>query len=79
MPNLTAHSLDPGSAEGEHVRSFQMMARRLTRQPALAGVLVYKSGPLSDFSEAEIENYADVFRRGIDEVRLLVQNCVVRT
>jgi hypothetical protein len=78
MPNLTAHTLDPGSAEGEHVRSFKMMARRLTRQPALAGVLVYKSGPLSDFSEAEIENYADVFRRGIDEVRLLVQNCVVR-
>ena len=48
MPNLTDHSLDPGSAEGEHVRSFQMMARRLRRQPALASILVHKSGPLSD-------------------------------
>jgi hypothetical protein len=54
------------------------MARRLARQPALAEILVHKSGPLSDYSEAEIDNYAKVFRRGIDEVRLLVENCVVR-
>ena len=78
MPSLTDHPLDPASSEGEHVRSFQMMARRLARQPALAEILVHKSGPLSDYSEAEIANYADVFRRGIDEVRLLVENCVVR-
>jgi hypothetical protein len=68
IENLRARTLDSKSAEGEHVRSFQMMARRLEKRPGLARILVHKSGPLSDYPEADIVQYADVFRRGIEEV-----------
>lgn len=78
MPVLTAHPLNARTAEGEHVRSFQMMARRLGHQPGLAAILVHKSGPLSDYPPADLTAYADVFRRGIQEVHSIVRNCVVR-
>lgn len=68
LENLQARTLDSRSAEGEHVRSFQMMARKLETRPGLARILVHKSGPLSDYAEADIIRYAEVFRRGIKEV-----------
>lgn len=68
IENLRARTLDSKSAEGEHVRAFQMIARRLEKRPGLARILVHKSGPLSDYAEADIVQYADVFRRGIGEV-----------
>jgi 7-cyano-7-deazaguanine synthase in queuosine biosynthesis len=68
IENLRARTLDSKSAEGENVRSFQMMARRLEKRSSLARILVHKSGPLSDYPEADIVQYADVFRRGIEEV-----------
>jgi hypothetical protein len=52
------------------------MHRRLSEHPELAKVLVYKAGPLSDYSEVEITEYADVFRRGIAEVGALLENVV---
>jgi 7-cyano-7-deazaguanine synthase in queuosine biosynthesis len=45
LASLTARPLDAGTAEGENVRAFQMMSRRLEQRPTLAQVLVYKSGP----------------------------------
>ncbi len=78
LSNLTAQPLDAGSAEGEHVRAFQMMARRVAQRPALARILVHKSGPLSDYSAGEIAQYADVFRRGIIEVDRITGAVVVR-
>lgn len=78
VPSLTAHPLNSMSAEGEHVRSFQMMARRLSQKPGVAKMLVHKSGPLSDYSEADISSYVDVFSRGIDEVNNLVSGSIVR-
>jgi 7-cyano-7-deazaguanine synthase in queuosine biosynthesis len=68
IENLQARTLDSKSAEGEHVRSFQMMARRLEKRRGLGRILVHKSGPLSDYPEGDIAHYADVFRRGIEEV-----------
>ena len=47
---------------------YEMMARRLAQRPALARILVHKPGPLSDYPDADIAEYADVFRRGIEEV-----------
>jgi 7-cyano-7-deazaguanine synthase in queuosine biosynthesis len=68
IADLVARPLNSKSAEGEQVRSFQVMARRLERRPALAKILVHKSGPLSDYADADVAAYAEVFRRGIQEV-----------
>jgi hypothetical protein len=78
LDSLTTHPLDAKRAESEDVRSFQMMARRLAARPELARILVHKSGPLSDYSDGEIADYADVFRRGIEEVGAIVNDAVVR-
>ncbi len=77
LSNLTARSLNSKKAEGEHVRSFQMMAQRLTREPAVSNVLIHKPGPLSDYPEKDIDGYAEVFRRGIKEVAKIVNPVVV--
>lgn len=76
--DLTARPLDSNKADGEHVRSFQMMARRLARQPSSERILIYKSGPLSDYPEADVTQYAAVFERGIKEVAKLVKPVTVR-
>jgi 7-cyano-7-deazaguanine synthase in queuosine biosynthesis len=78
LSSLTARPLDAATAEGEHVRAFQMMARRLARRPALARVLVHKSGPLSDYPAADIAQYAGVFARGIGEVDRLTGPALVQ-
>lgn len=78
IPDLSAKPLDSKSAEGEHVRSFQMMARRLEQRPALARILVHNPGPLSDYTSADIANYVEVFRRGIEEVDTLTGSVLVR-
>ncbi len=77
MPDLTADRINARAAEGEHIRSFQMMARRLAQKPALARLLVYKSGPLPDYDGTDIVAYAEVFRRGIEEVDAIVHECIV--
>jgi hypothetical protein len=78
IPDLTAEPLNAKSAEAVDIRSFQMIHRRLTRHPELAKVLIYKTGPLSDYSEDEIAEDAAVFQRGIAEVGALVNDVVVR-
>jgi len=77
MTDLRAAPLDSKSAQGEHVRSFQMLERRLTRQPSLARSLIYKSGPLKDYGADEITQYEGVFKRGVDEVARLLRRVVV--
>lgn len=78
IPDLTARELDSRAAEGEHVRSFQMMARRLQAKPAIARILVHKTGPLSDYPDADIAEYSAVFARGIAEVGRSISTVVVR-
>jgi 7-cyano-7-deazaguanine synthase in queuosine biosynthesis len=78
LADLTARQLDAASAQGEHIRAFQMMARRLRRQPTLPRILVHKSGPLSDYPFGDIKQYAEVFRRGIEEVDRVTAPVVVR-
>lgn len=78
IADLHVRPLNSKAAEGEHVRSFQMMARRLRSRTGLERILVHKSGPLSDYSTAEVAEYADVFRRGIEEVDSLIGSVEVR-
>lgn len=78
IADLHVRVLNSKAAEGEHVRSFQMMARRLKGRPGVEKILVHKSGPLSDYSTAEVAQYADVFRRGIQEVDTITGRAVVR-
>jgi len=78
IADLCARQLNSKAAEGEHVRSFQMMSRRLSRRPGLERIFVHKSGPLSDYTAAEVAQYADVFKRGIEEVDSITGRVVVR-
>ena len=68
LADLRAQPRNSRSPEGEHIRSFQMMARRVSQRPGVAEILVHKPGPLSDYGDEEIAQYADVFRRGVEEV-----------
>ena len=72
FPDLHAQNMRTNKAEGEHIRSFQMMIERIQARPDLADILVHKPGPLVDAPD-EISRYADVFRRGILEVADLLK------
>ena len=76
VEDLSARTLRSDRAEGEHVRSFQMMVARLRKRSELAGILVHKPGPLID-TPTEIPAYADVFRRGVFEVASILDGVTV--
>ena len=78
ISDLYAHSLDSKKADSTDVRAFQMMSRRLTKNPSLADILVHKTGPLGEYSPEEVAEYAAVFRRGIAEVSAIVDDVVVK-
>jgi hypothetical protein len=78
IPNLAAKPLNGRSAESEHVRSFEMMWRRLTKSPGIEEIIVHKPGPLSDYPDSDIAAYAAVFRRGIEEVGKALKGVVVK-
>jgi hypothetical protein len=70
--NLQAKSHPSNTAEGEHIRSFQLAIHRLNRNPKAAHILVQKAGPLSDHP-GELSAYADMYCRGLGEVEELLQ------
>lgn len=72
VQDLAAQTLFTNRSEGENIRSFQLMARRIKREPGLARIMVHKPGPLID-TPSEVDAYADVFRRGILEVAELLK------
>lgn len=78
VPGLDHVTLDSMKAEGENVRSFQMLASRLSAKPQLSRILVHKPGPLSDYPESDIQQYSEVFLRGILEVDKLVRKVRVK-
>lgn len=78
IPDLAARPLNAKTAESTNVRAFQMMRRRIVQKPALAKVLVYKTGPLTDYSPEEVAEYTAVFQRGIEEVGAIIDPVVVR-
>jgi hypothetical protein len=54
------------------------MAARLKKKPGLEKVLIHISGPLGDYSEREKGSYAEVFRRGIQEVGTVLSSVKVK-
>lgn len=78
VPKLAAQPLNGRSAESEHVRSFQMMGRRLAKSLGIEEVIVHKPGPLSDYPVGDIAQYAGVFRRGIEEVGKSLKGVTVK-
>lgn len=77
VENLKGHVLASDKPEGEHVRSFQLMAKRIKAKPGLAKILVHKPGPLHDEPD-EIPDYVDVFLRGVLEVAELLKDVRAR-
>lgn len=77
VDDLTARVLDTRQAEGVQIRSFQLAIERLRARPELATILIHKPGPLFDESQARQAALAGVYRRGLDEVGILLDG--VRT
>lgn len=73
LVDLEANVLDSKSAEGEHVRSFQLAISRLRNHPGRAKFDIHKPGPLIDFPEDRAE-YEAVYRDGLEEVARLLEN-----
>lgn len=71
VPDLKAATLDTRKAEGQQVRSFQIAIARLAKRPELAKALIHKPGPLYD-DPSRHDALADVYRRGLEEVRRLL-------
>lgn len=71
--DLEESILNSLTSEGQQVRSFQMAIKRIADKPDLAKILVLKPGPL-DIDSAIFDEFAAVYRRGLEEVgRFLAQ------
>lgn len=71
--DLHANTLNTVTSEGRQVRSFQLAAERVAQSPELAATLIHKPGPLNDRPD-DVPALADVYRRGMLEVRDLLRN-----
>jgi hypothetical protein len=77
VPDLRANILDTRESVGKQVRSFQYAIERLRGQPELAILFIHKPGSLSD-EVARLDQLADVYRRGLDEVERLIDGVETR-
>ena len=70
FPDLRDEALKP-KTKGQQLRSFRLATRRTHQKPGLADLLVLKPGPL-EADLATRQAFADVYRRGMEEVYHLV-------
>ena len=77
VSDLRAHTLDTRESIGKQVRSFQVAIERLRGRPDLAKLLIHKPGPLTD-EISRLDQLADVYRRGLDEVARLIDGVDTR-
>lgn len=77
LEELEDAELDSKSAEGEHVRSFQLAISRLRTKPGRARFDIHKPGPLIDFPD-DWGDYEAVYRDGLEEVADLLKNVEAR-
>jgi hypothetical protein len=77
VPDLRAQPLDTRESPGKQVRSFQYAIERLKGRPELANLLIHKPGSLAD-EAAHLDELADVYRRGLDEVARLIDGVEAR-
>jgi len=69
--DVTTEIPAPDSAAGEDVRAFQIALTRLKKNPALAELLIHKSGPITGDAD-QWNDFAGVYRRGMQEVSKLL-------
>jgi hypothetical protein len=72
IDDLAAGVLDTHQSGGVQVRSFQLAIERLRAKPQLAPILIHKPGPLFDEAPDRLASLADVYRRGLEEVGVLL-------
>lgn len=77
VSDLQSQPLSSVKPEGEHIRAFQLMHSRISKDSRLNKILVYKTGPLNDYSREDQHQYSDVFERGIMEVGDLLKGVKV--
>jgi|APEBP8051073178_1049388.scaffolds.fasta_scaffold01138_7 hypothetical protein len=77
VPDLRAKPLDTRESTGQQVRSFQYAIARLQGRPGLANLLIHKPGSLAD-SATRLDELADVYRRGLNEVAHLIDGVEAR-
>ncbi len=78
LANLTTRPLNTSQAEGQAVRSIQLAHKRLRARPDLAKILIHKPGSLDDESPATQAALAEVYRRGLNEVGVLLERVRAR-
>lgn len=78
LADLHAVPLNSETAEGEHIRSFQLAIARLKKRPGLARFLIHQPGPLSDYPDADLKLYEAVYRDGLAEVEKIVKGVVCK-
>lgn len=77
ISDLKARVLESTDAEGKQVRSFQYAIHRLGTRPQLASILIHLNGSLGDESDKRQVELAQVYKRGLREVGLILEG--VRT
>lgn len=77
IADLSAQVLDTNKAEGEHVRSFQLMLSRLTNKPSRARFDILRPGPLIDHPD-RLQEYERVYVEGMQEVGRLLRGVRAR-
>lgn len=71
--DIHARRLSTIRSKGVQVRAFQLAIERLSKKPELAKLLIHKPGSLRDNPD-RIEEYADVYLRGMREVGKLLKH-----
>ncbi len=77
LPDLAAAPLNCTTAQGQHVRSFQLALARLRANPNLAQTAIHSPGPLTDYRD-EWPEFARVYAEGMEEVGTLLRGVVTR-
>lgn len=77
LVDLEAGEIDSLTAQGEHIRSFQVAVARLRNKPGHARFDIHKPGPLIDFP-GDWDEYERVYRDGLEEVASLLKDVEVR-
>ncbi len=72
VSDLLVASRDAEKAAGKAIRSLQFAIQRIKRAQSLANLLIHKPGPLSDESADNQAALADVYRRGLNELDILL-------
>jgi hypothetical protein len=69
----SSESLDSTKAEGKDVKAFNFAIKQMENNLEDIQSLIHIPGPLYDYSFDEIDKFADVYKRGMLEVKNLLE------